>query len=128
MAASVLTQRCWRTANLARRRGEPWPPADVVVNLGEPPIEEPARFDRISRSSAMPKPIAKRPRALAALVTLGLKPERPVRRPASSSRRDAAAAHERPLRNRSACPLTEVISNPAAEPPAAAAAQPSAAA
>jgi len=24
-----------------------WPPADVVVNLGEQPIEQPARFERI---------------------------------------------------------------------------------
>ena len=56
----------------------PWPPADVVVNLGEPPIEEPARFDRIIEIVGDAQADRQAGRARwRHYVTLGLKPERP---------------------------------------------------
>jgi DNA polymerase-3 subunit chi len=71
-----------------------WPQVDVVVNLGEPPIDEPARFDRIIEivGDADADIQAGRTR-WRHYVALGLKPERAgTANTAATAADDAAAA------------------------------------
>jgi DNA polymerase-3 subunit chi len=70
-----------------------WPPAHVVVNLGEQPVDEPGRFDRIIEIVGDAEGDRQAGRARwRHYVALGLKPERPGTATAATADDDAAAA------------------------------------